>query len=154
MLNPKFGYGEEVRLITNIRNDGSFQNGLKGECLMRRGETGFVRHAGLFLQDQVVYQIHFLASNQIIGCKETELMRADQPWVMNAFEYGDKVFLTQPLAMQQKMIAERGDRAFIIGVQREDNEQENTMMYRIQVNEFDVLVPESALTEQAQDIAL
>jgi nitrogen fixation protein NifZ len=150
MLNPKFEYGSEVRLISNIRNDGSFDGSLKGKCLMRRGSTGFVRHAGYYLQDQVVYQIHFLESNQIIGCKETELVSASLPWTMNAFEYGDSVCLTIPLKMNDQLIAQPGDDVSIIAVQRETDAIE----YRIQLNDLDIVVPERALAAKTKDIAL
>lgn len=154
MLNPKYEYGSEVRLTCNVRNDGSFVNSNKGECLMRRGETGYVRHAGLFLQETVVYQVHFMASNQIIGCKESELILASEPWTFNEFEYGDKVQLTVPLAMDKQRIANSGDAVSIIAVQREQQADEQLIYYRIQINEHDVMVPERALAALEQETAV
>jgi nitrogen fixation protein NifZ len=146
MLNPKFEYGSEVRLISNVRNDGSFNGSLKGKCLMRRGSTGYIRHAGYYLQDQVVYQVHFLESNQIIGCKETELVSASEPWTMNAFEYGDDVCLTIPLRMENEIIGQPGDEVSIIAVQRGSE----NIQYRIQLQDLDIVVPERALTQRNQ----
>ena len=88
-LTPKFDYGCEVRVIKNIRND-TYQGGQrKGELLERRGTVGFVQQSGVYKQDQIIYQVHFLESNQIIGCRESELILASTPWVNNKFEYGD-----------------------------------------------------------------
>lgn len=145
MLNPKYEYGTQVRLNCNIRNDGSFGDNLKGKCLMRRGSVGYVRDAGLFLQEHVVYQVHFIEHNQIIGCKESELILASEPWTDNAFEYGDRVALTLPLTMAEQRIAEAGDPVMIIAVQRENEGETQKILYRIQINEHDVMVPERAL---------
>jgi len=52
--------------------------------LVRRGSIGFVRHIGVFLQDQLIYTVHFLeAGNRIVGCRGNELIAADAPWIPN-----------------------------------------------------------------------
>ena len=144
MLNPKFEYGSQVRLIGNVRNDGSFPGSAKGELLMRRGELGYVRQAGVFLQDQVIYQVHFLEKNLVIGCKEQELIAGTEPWTANAFERGEKATLLISLAHQGEILAVAGSLVSVIQVERPEGEV-GEICYRIQQGELDVTVPERAL---------
>ena len=139
---PKFEYGDEVRVIKNIRNDGTYQSNIKGKILVRRGRTGYIRHAGYYQQDQIVYQVHFLDSNEIIGCRETELIRASEHWIPNDFEYGDKAILTVALTLAGERIANKGDTATVLAVTRDDD----GIGYRVQIGEHDIDVPARALT--------
>ncbi len=143
ILDAKFEYDTAVRIIRNIRNDSSLNDQRRGDLLMRRGEVGYIRHAGYFQQDQIIYQVHFLEQNIIIGCRETELISADEPWAYNEFEYGDRAQLKVTLQMEGEKIAQSGDTVAIISVERED--QEN-IFYRVQVHDKDILVPARALT--------
>ena len=145
MLNPKYEYGSKVRVIHNIRNDGSFPGSLKGDMLIRRGEVGYVRQAGIFLQEEVIYQIHFLERDLMLGCKEKELMDAELPWVANDFEYGDKAKLAITLASQGEVLAPAGAIVSVLAVSREHLAA--VPEYRIQYGELDVTVPERALTK-------
>ncbi len=78
MLEPRFASDDEVRVIRNIRNDGTYPGQPTGALLVRRGSVGYVRHVGVFLQDQLIYTVHFLeADNRIVGCREVELIRAE-----------------------------------------------------------------------------
>lgn len=143
MISPKYDYGEEVRVIRNIRNDiheqGDFK---KGEVIIRRGTTGYVRQSGVYQQDQIIYQIHFLESGITVGCKETELIKASLSWQQNAFEYGDTATLVVAIGMEGSVIGQKGDEVKVIAVDRSD---ERKFTYRIQIKEYDVIVPESAL---------
>ena len=152
MITAQYEYGHPVRLIRNIRNDGSVFGHPKGELLARRGEVGYVRDAGYFLQDQVVYQIHFLEQDMILGCKEVELIDAEKPWVFNEFEYGDKAKLRLALSAGGEIIAKPNTVVDILGVYRPDSEQtnrrsdSNQVEYRIQVADMALVVPERALS--------
>ncbi|TXR53038.1 nitrogen fixation protein NifZ [Reinekea thalattae] len=138
---PLFDYGDEVRVIKNIRNDGTLQGG-RGQLLVRRGTTGFIRQAGYFQQDQIVYQVHFLDSNQLVGCRESELATASEDWIYNEFEYGDKAQLTLALSVAGERIANRGDTVSVLAVDRSKQQ----IHYRIQLIEHDIDVPARALT--------
>lgn len=142
MLNPKFDYGCEVRVIKNIRND-TYQGGqTKGEMLIRRGVTGFVRQSGVYQQDQIIYQVHFLESNQVIGCRESELVLASDPWMDNKFEYGDDVLLNISLSVAGELVGQKGHRVNVLSV---DRSNQADIFYRIQVGAQDLMVPERAL---------
>ena len=91
MVPPRFEYGDEVRVTRNVRNDGTFPGAEVGELLIRRGSTGFVRDVGTFLQDQVVYSVHFVDADRLVGCREQELQEAtfSRRLVEEAIETGD-----------------------------------------------------------------
>ena len=67
---PRFDYGAEVRVTRSVRNDGTFPGLPTGALLVRRGSVGFVRDVGTFLQDQIIYTVHFLQDDRIVGCRE------------------------------------------------------------------------------------
>ena len=56
----RFDYGDEVRVVRNVRNDGTYPGLDVGAFLVRRGSTGYVMNVGTFLQDHVIYSVHFL----------------------------------------------------------------------------------------------
>lgn len=45
---PRFESGDAVRVVRNIRNDGSFQDRDKGDLLVEAGSVGIVRSYGYF----------------------------------------------------------------------------------------------------------
>lgn len=90
-MRPEFEFGAEVRVLRNVRNDGTFPGEPTGALLIRRGSTGFVRDVGTFLQDQIIYSVHFLEQGRVVGCREEELQPADAPWTPSLFEGREKV---------------------------------------------------------------
>ena len=50
----RYDYGESVRVIRNVRNDGTYPGLDVGAFLVRRGSIGYVVNVGTFLQDQVI----------------------------------------------------------------------------------------------------
>lgn len=105
MLQPHFACDDAVRVIRNIRNDGTYPGQPTGALLVRRGSVGYVRHVGVFLQDQLVYSVHFLEVDQrIVGCREVELIPADAPWIPNRFERGDRVTALCALAVKGTLV--------------------------------------------------
>ncbi|MDQ5911625.1 MAG: nitrogen fixation protein NifZ [Pseudomonadota bacterium] len=120
ILEPRFASDEAVRVIRNIRNDGTYPGQPTGTLLVRRGSVGYVRQVGVFLQDQLIYTVHFLeADNRMVGCREVELIPADAPWTPNHFERGDYVTARLGLAVQGTVIVAAGTTGEIIAVLRE-----------------------------------
>lgn len=91
MMDARWEYGAGVRLTRNVRNDGTYPGMAVGAPLVRRGSIGYVVDVGTFLQDQVIYSVHFLDEGKIVGCREEELIGADEPWVPSRFEFREKV---------------------------------------------------------------
>lgn len=50
----EYDYGENVRVLRNVRNDGTYPGVDVGKLLVRRGSVGDVRDVGTFLQDQII----------------------------------------------------------------------------------------------------
>jgi len=96
-VNYEFDFGDAVRVIRNVKDDGTYPGANVGQLLVRRGSVGHVVDIGTFLQDQVIYSVHFLDINRIIGCREEELIGADDPWVPSRYEFREKVRTARPL---------------------------------------------------------
>jgi nitrogen fixation protein NifZ len=117
-LRPKFEYGEKVRVVRNLRNDGTYPGKPTGRLLIRSGSVGFVRDVGTFLQDQLIYSVDFLDSGLRVGCREQELQLESDPWIPTRFEFRDKVTPTVPLGISGEVIASPGDEGEIEKVLR------------------------------------
>lgn len=141
-MKPKYEYGSEVRLIRNVRNDGTYPGSEVGELLIRRGETGCVYDVGTYLQDQLIYRVHFLDAGRTVGCREEELISAAEEWIQNRFEYRDRVLVACDLKMEDQHIASKGDEGEIEGVLRED---QSNIHYNLHINGHSISIPERAL---------
>lgn len=147
-MRPRYDYGAEVRVLRNVRNDGTYPGEPTGALLIRRGSTGFVRDVGTFLQDQVIYSVHFLDSDRIVGCRDEELQPADDPWVPSRFEFRDLVAAAIPLGLEGKVIVDAGEVGEVIRVLRD---HPGGVAYHVHFPSRNTLiVPESALRESDQ----
>jgi nitrogen fixation protein NifZ len=117
-MRPEFDYGEEVRVLRNLRNDGTFPGLAIGKLLVRRGSMGFVRDIGTFLQNQIIYSVHFLAEDKLVGCREEELQPASAPWTPSRFEIRDKVTAKISLGIQGRVLVEPGEVGEVLKVLR------------------------------------
>ncbi len=130
-FNARFHCGHQVRVVRNIRNDGSFTQLDKGALLIDAGATGIVHSSGYFLQDQVIYQVYFPKSNRVVGVRDTEVIDATLPWVPCLFRSLDKARLRVALKMFEDIIARKGD---VVEVQRvERNLESGALNYEILV---------------------
>lgn len=146
ILEPRFACDDAVRTIRNIRNDGTYPGQPTGVLLVRRGSVGYVRHIGVFLQDQIIYTVHFLeAGNRIVGCRETELIPADAPWIPNRFERGDRVAARRALVVGGETVGVAGAAGEIMAVIRESE----TIHYHVLFDKRVFEVPEDALDDLA-----
>ncbi|MDY6942187.1 MAG: nitrogen fixation protein NifZ [Pseudomonadota bacterium] len=141
-MKTRFVAGSQVRVIRNVRNDGTFPGSEVGELLVRRGEMGYVRDVGTFLQDQIIYSVHFVERDRLVGCREEELIGGDEPWVPSRFEFRDKVCSTKRLAVRGETVAEQGAMGEILKVLRDDP---HNVQYHVRFPGRTLQVPESAL---------
>jgi nitrogen fixation protein NifZ len=70
---PAFEYGEKVRSLKNIRNDGTFPGKDIGDLLCKKGEEGYVVSIGTFLQQFYIYGVEFISTGYRVGMKRKEL---------------------------------------------------------------------------------
>ncbi|MEL0584037.1 MAG: nitrogen fixation protein NifZ [Candidatus Thiodiazotropha sp. (ex. Lucinoma kazani)] len=141
-MRPKFEYGEAVRVVRNLRNDGTYPGESTGRLLVRRGSVGFVRDVGTFLQDQLIYSVDFLDADRRVGCREQELQLESDPWIPTRFEFRDKVTPKVSLSLQGKVVAEPGDEGEVEKVLRE---QRDGPAYHVRFNGRTLQVPENTL---------
>ena len=141
-MRPKYEYGDAVRVIRNVRNDGTFPGEPTGRLLIRRGSVGYVRDVGTFLQDQLVYSVDFFEQGIMVGCREPELQLASDPWTPTRFEFRDKVTPKVPLGIGGEVVAAVGDPGEIEQVLRD---HPSGPAYHARFNGRTLMVPESAL---------
>ncbi|QEW05079.1 nitrogen fixation protein NifZ [Nitrincola iocasae] len=147
---PVYSYGDEVRVIRNLRNDGSFPGVDKGQLLVRRGETGHVRNLGTFLQDQIIYTVHFIQADIQVGCREEELIPASASWINSRFENRDRVVAAQALSLRGEVIVPLDTPGEVFKVIR----HEDAVHYHVQFPGHLLIVPESALDSLDPEEAL
>lgn len=141
-MEKRFDYGDEVRVTRNVRNDGTYPGLDTGTLLVRRGSVGHVVNVGTFLQDQIIYTVHFLDDGMMVGCREEELVAASEPWVPNLFEFRDKVTPRMTLAVGGEVIAAPGDAGEIEKLIRD---MPSGIHYHARFAGRTLLVPETAL---------
>jgi nitrogen fixation protein NifZ len=97
MIDARWDYGDAVRVTRNVRNDGTYPGAATGDLLVRRGSVGHVVDIGTFLQDQIIYSVHFLDIGRVVGCREEELIGATENWVPSRHEVRERVRAGRPL---------------------------------------------------------
>lgn len=125
-MRPCFEHGDEVRLIRNVRDDGTYPGAARGDLLVRRGSVGAVVDIGTFLQDQIIYSVRFFdsgagpGSGRIVGCREEELIGAAEAWTPSRFEAREKVVALRSFAVAGTVVAAHGSVGEIIRVVRSE----------------------------------
>ena len=76
-LPPRFAVGERVVSRSVIRNDGTYVGRDIGDVLVARGDLGYVRSIGTFLQQFYIYAVEFTGSGHQVGMRAKELCTLD-----------------------------------------------------------------------------
>lgn len=139
---PKYEFGDEVRIVRNVRNDGTYPGVPTGTLLIRRGSTGFVMNVGTFLQDQLIYTVNFLEQNKIVGFREEELIGINEPWIPSKYESREKVRSKITLTVRGETRVSPGMEGEILKVFREAN---SGVQYHVIFHDHVLQVPEAAL---------
>ena len=141
-MRPKYRRGQGVRVIRNVRNDGTFPGVDVGALLVRRGSVGYVRDVGTFLQDQLIYSVHFLETDRMVGCREEELRAESDPWNPSRFESRDRVTPCVPLSVGGVIVAQPGS---VGEIERVLRDAPNGVAYYVRFRGRTLQVPETAL---------
>lgn len=139
---PRFDYGDAVRVTRNVRNDGTYPGLATGNLLVRRGSVGYVMNVGTFLQDQLIYTVHFLDQGRIVGCREDELLGVDEPWRPSRFETRERVRAACALAVDGEVLVPAGRDGEVMRVLRDDPRD---VHYHVHFPGHVLLVPEDVL---------
>lgn len=137
----RFDFGESVRVTRNVRNDGTYPGKEVGELLVRRGSVGNVIEVGTFLQDQVIFTVHFLDQGKMVGCRLEELIGANEPWNSSRFEFHDMVKCKIDLGISGNILVEKGTQGEVLKVLRDLQ----PLQYHVRFPGRTLQVPESAL---------
>jgi nitrogen fixation protein NifZ len=118
-MEQRFDFGAAVRLTRNVRNDGTFPGLDVGNLLIKRGSVGYVMNVGTFLQDQIIYTVNFLDQGRVVGCRDEELIGADEPWVESRFETREKVRTRLALSLRGEVVVPAGSEGEVFKVLRD-----------------------------------
>jgi nitrogen fixation protein NifZ len=147
---PRFEYGEAVRVIRNLRNDGTYPGQDTGKLLVRRGNVGYVRDVGTYLQDQLIYKVDFFELGIMVGCREQELILESDPYVHTRYEFRDKITPKIPLGIKGEVIAKPGDEGEIEKVLKDE---EGGPFYHARFSGRVLMVPESSIEFLDKELA-
>jgi len=145
----RYDYGDQVRVVRNVRNDGTYPGLDVGAPLVRRGSVGYVVNVGTFLQDQVIYSVHFLNEQRLVGCREEELIPADAVWTPSRFEFRDKVLSRINLAVDGEIVAAVGTQGEVLKVLRHEDPAQ--VQYHVRFPGRTLQVPENVLSPLQSD---
>lgn len=143
----RFEFGEMVRVTRNIRNDGTYPGMEVGDFLIRRGSLGNITNVGTFLQDQIIYTVHFLSFGRMVGCRLEELIGAEEPWNPSRFEFRDKVVPRIDLGVKGNVLVAKGSEGEIMKVIRDSE----LIQYHVAFQGRMLQVPETALEPARPD---
>lgn len=115
---PKYDYGQAVRVIRTIRDDGTYPGKQRGDLLVKAGSVGYVRDVGTFLQDQLIYRVHFLDQEIQVGCREEELIDQNDEWIDTRFEFRQYIEAALDLSAQGETLVKKGEQGQILKVMR------------------------------------
>jgi len=144
-FRPEYDFGDVVRLTRNVRNDGTYPGKEIGEFLVRRGSVGHVLSVGTFLQDQLIYTVHFMDADMKVGCRGEELIPVDAPWNPPLFEFREKVVSTRILAINGEVLVNVDDEGEVLKAFKEGDEMAT---YHVRFPGRTLLVPENCLKKR------
>ncbi len=144
MIDATWDFGDAVRVTRNVRNDGTYPGAATGDLLVRRGSIGNVVDIGTFLQDQIIYSVHFLDINRIVGCRQEELIDIDDPWVPSRYEVRERVFAGKALVANGAELVPLGALGEIMQVIRDTDPPTYHLHFECQPGRI-FAVPEAAL---------
>ncbi|PPD44296.1 MAG: nitrogen fixation protein NifZ [Methylocystis sp.] len=69
----RYDWGQRVRAITDLTNDGSYPDKADDELLVKTGDTGEIVNVGTHVETEtVVYLVEF-STKLVVGCLEDEI---------------------------------------------------------------------------------
>ena len=75
---PRFAPGAKVRATKHIKNDGTYPYREIGDILVYKGDVGYVRDIGTYLQQFYIYAVEFVDRGVVVGMRGKELVALDE----------------------------------------------------------------------------
>lgn len=76
--DPKFMPGRKVRSTKYVKNDGTYAGRDVGDILVQKGDVGYVRDIGTYLQRYYIYAVEFVERGTVVGMRGRELAAIDE----------------------------------------------------------------------------
>lgn len=114
-MSYRFEIGEKVRLLFDIKSDGTTFGSKRGNLIQRQGAIGYIKKQD-FLLEREVYNVHFLETSQVIGCREHELIDGDLAWEAPLFQIRDKIKAAIDVTYEGDVIIQQETRGTVTGV--------------------------------------
>lgn len=76
---PVYMPGDKVISKKNVKNDGTMFGREIGETVVKKGDVGYVRDIGTFLQQFYIYAVDFIERGNIVGMRARELEGVPEP---------------------------------------------------------------------------
>ncbi|PPQ35502.1 nitrogen fixation protein NifZ [Rhodopila globiformis] len=70
---PLFRPGAKVYARYQVRNDGTMAGREIGEIVVKKGDVGYVRDIGTYLQRYYIYAVEFIDRGSVVGMRGREL---------------------------------------------------------------------------------
>lgn len=75
---PRFMPGTKVRSTKYVKNDGTYAGKDVGDVLVQKGDWGYVRDVGMYLQRYYIYAVEFVERGTVVGMRGRELRLFDE----------------------------------------------------------------------------
>lgn len=75
-VQPKFEWGQRVRALVDLYNDGSYPDQPPNALLVKVGDVGEVVQTGTHMEENIVVYIVEFDATRVIGCLEEEISLA------------------------------------------------------------------------------
>ena len=75
--DPLYLPGTKVVSRKHVKNDGTYPMKDIGEIIVRKGDVGYVRDIGTFLQQFYIYAVEWVDRGTIVGMRGKELILAE-----------------------------------------------------------------------------
>jgi NifZ domain. len=79
--------------------------------------------------DQIIYQVHFLDDDLVVGCREQELLPLSVPWHAGQFQYGDRVACRHALSVNGEVVIAAGEHGRIEGTDQGEGGESYTVTF-------------------------
>ncbi len=71
---PKYQWGQRVKAVSNLENDGSFPDAPEEALLVRAGDAGEIVQVGMHTESNIpIYLVEF-TERLVVGCFEEEII--------------------------------------------------------------------------------
>lgn len=75
--DPIYMPGQRVISKKSVKNDGTMAGVEIGETVVKKGDVGYVRDIGTFLQQFYIYAVDFIERGHVVGMRERELISGE-----------------------------------------------------------------------------